>query len=95
MNRECAGGGAEHARPTKRSRSQHVSGAPRERERERERQREREREAEREREREREREMHRRTEGNRDEGASAEGREETIRSRNWWCRLKENCTPKL
>ena len=85
MNRECAGGGAEHARPTKRSRSQHVSGAPRKRERERER--ERGREGEREREREAGRERNgpggQRATGTR---GSAEG-EETIRSRNWWCRL--------
>ena len=53
VNRECAGGGAEHARPTKRSRSQHVSGAPRKRERERERERERQGGRERERGRER------------------------------------------
>ena len=42
MNRERAGGRDGHARPTKRSHSQHVSGAPRERERERERERDQE-----------------------------------------------------
>ena len=65
-----------------------VNTCPAHQERERKRERERERERERQRERERERERNgpgeQRATGTR---GSAEGRMETIRSRNWWCRV--------